>query len=76
MISVRIDKLTDKVDSLYGCVIVTAKRARQINNYYHHIGEGTFDVYPPPMVDIQSKNYLSIAQQEIIEDKLKFHYRD
>ena len=51
MISPRIDKLLEHVDSNYASVIVAAKRARQINSYYHNLGEGTFDEFPPPMVE-------------------------
>ena len=40
MIHPRIDSLLDHVDSHYAAVIVAAKRARQINNYYHTLGEG------------------------------------
>ena len=47
MISPRIDELLDNVDSRYALVIVAAKRARQINNYHHQLGEGTFDEFPP-----------------------------
>src|SRR5690349_22788827 len=47
MISPRIDKLLEHVDSDYASVIVAAKRARQINSYYHNLGEGTFDEFPP-----------------------------
>ena len=46
MIHPRIDKLLDNVDSRYALVIVAAKRARQINNYHHQLGEGTFDELP------------------------------
>ena len=46
-------------------MLVAAKRARQINRYYHNLGEGTFDEYPPPMVETGSKNYLKIALEEI-----------
>ena len=51
MINPRIDRLLDNVDSNYASVIVAAKRARQINSYYHNLGEGTFDEFPPPMVE-------------------------
>ena len=51
VISPRIDKLLDHVDSNYASVIVAAKRARQINSYYQNLGEGSFDEFPPPMVD-------------------------
>jgi DNA-directed RNA polymerase subunit omega len=75
LISPRIDKLLDHVDSDYASVIVAAKRARQINSYYHNLGEGTFDEFPPPMVDTRSKNYLTIALEEVAQGKLKYHYR-
>ena len=51
MINPRIDMLLDHVDSNYASVLVAAKRARQINSYYHNLGEGTFDEFPPPMVE-------------------------
>ncbi|HKG04430.1 MAG TPA: DNA-directed RNA polymerase subunit omega, partial [Conexibacter sp.] len=56
MISPRIDRLLTHVDSDYASVVVAAKRARQINSYYHNLGEGTFDEFPPPMVETRSKN--------------------
>ena len=62
-------------DSHYACVLIAAKRARQINAYYHNLGEGTFDEYPPPMVETGSKNYLKIALEEIAADKLAYRYR-
>ena len=69
MIKPRLDKLLEPVDSHYAGVIVAAKRARQINSYYHNLGEGTFDEYPPPMVETGSKNYLKIALEEIAAGK-------
>ena len=75
MISPRVDKLLDNVDSPYASVIVAAKRARQINSYYHNLGEGTFDEYPPPMVDTDSKNYLKIALEEVAAGKINYRYR-
>jgi len=76
MISPRIDLLLEQVDSNYASVIVAAKRARQINSYYHNLGEGNFGEYPPPMVPTPAgKNYLSIALDELAEGKLKYEYR-
>jgi len=75
VISPRIDKLLDHVDSNYASVIVAAKRARQINSYYHSLGEGTFDEFPPPMVETTSKNYLTIALEEIQAGKIKYDYK-
>ena len=76
MISPRVDRLLENVDSPYASVIVAAKRARQINSYYHSLGEGSFGEYPPPMVDIPGdRNYLSVALEEVAAGKLKYEYR-
>ena len=75
MISPRIDRLMEQTDSNYASVIVAAKRARQINSYYHNLGEGTFDEYPPPMVDTESKNYLKISLEELAAGKINYRYR-
>jgi DNA-directed RNA polymerase subunit omega len=75
MIHPRIDELTEQVDTRYALVIVAAKRARQINNYHHQLGEGTFDDFAPPLVESRSKNYLTMALEEIAEGKLKYSYQ-
>ena len=75
MIKPRLDTLLEKVDSHYAVVLVAAKRARQINSYYHNLGEGPFDEYTPPMVETGSKNYLKISLEEVAEGKLKYQYR-
>ena len=75
MISPRVDRLLDHVDSNYASVIVAAKRARQINSYYHNLGEGSFEEYPPPMVETASKNYLTIALEEVAQGKINYRYR-
>ena len=64
----------EHVDSPYASVIVAAKRARQINNYHHQLGEGTFDEFPP-LVESRSKNYLTLALEEVASGKLKYRYR-
>jgi DNA-directed RNA polymerase subunit omega len=72
----RIDDLLRNVHhSRYAIVIAAAKRARQINNYHHQLGEGTFDDFPPPLIESRSKNYLTMALEEISEGKLKVSYR-
>jgi DNA-directed RNA polymerase subunit omega len=75
VIKPRLDKLLEHADSHYATVIMAAKRARQINSYYHNLGEGTFDEYPPPMVETSSKNYLKISLDEIAAGKIKYSYR-
>ena len=73
MIQPRIDKLLSYVDSRYALVIVAAKRARQINNYHHQLGEGTFDELPP-LVESRSKNYLTMSLEEVAEGKIRYTY--
>jgi DNA-directed RNA polymerase subunit omega len=75
MIHPRIDELLENVDSRYALVIVAAKRARQINNYHHQLGEGTFDDFPPPLVQSRSKNYLTMALEEVAEGKIIISFR-
>ncbi len=76
MIKPRVDKLLEHTDSHYAAVVVAAKRARQINSYFHSLGEGSFGEYPPPMVETAAdRNYLSIALEEVAEGKLKYEYR-
>ena len=74
MIHPRIDELTDNVDTRYALVIVAAKRARQINNYHHQLGEGTFDELAPPLIESRSKNYLTMSLEEISEGKIVYDY--
>jgi DNA-directed RNA polymerase subunit omega len=80
MIHPRIDELLDTkrggVDSRYALVIVAAKRARQINNYHHQLGEGMgFEEAPPPLIESRSKNYLTMSLEEIAQDKIKYSYK-
>ena len=75
MIDPRVDTLLEQVDSRYALVIVAAKRARQINNYHHMLGEGSFDEAPPPMIESRSKNYLTMSLEEVAQGKLVYEYR-
>ena len=72
MIESRLDDLLENVDSRYALVIVAAKRARQINNYHHQLGEGTFDELAPPLIESRSKNYLTMSLEEISEGKISY----
>ena len=75
MIHPRVDKLLKHVDSRYSLVIVSAKRARQINDYHHQLGEGTFGEVLPPLVESRSKNYLTMSLEEIGEGKITYEYK-
>lgn len=71
----RIDDLLSAAGgSRYAVVIAAAKRARQINNYHHQLGEGTFDDFAPPLVESRSKNYLTMALEEVAEGKITVSY--
>jgi DNA-directed RNA polymerase subunit omega len=70
-----IDDLLERTQSRYALVIAAAKRARQINNYHHQLGEGTFEDVAPPLVESRSKNYLTIALEEVAEGKIKHEYK-
>lgn len=71
----RIDELLPHAGgSRYALVMVAAKRARQINDYYQHLGEGTLDleIGTPPLITTRSTNLLTIALEEIADGKLEF----
>lgn len=60
MINPSIVSLLEKVDNRYSLVVIAAKRARQIID-----GE-------KPLVDIDSTKPVTIAINEIYEDKINF----
>ena len=66
-----IDELLSKLDSKYALVIFASKRARQINDYYADLHEGSLFDNVGPLVDstIDDKP-LSVALHEINEGKL------
>lgn len=60
----------------YAAVMVTARRARQINNYYRSLGEGgAFEDVAPPLVTSGSRNYLTIAMEEVSKSEIGFRLR-
>jgi len=72
IIDPSIDELLAKVDSKYQLVIYASKRARQINDYYTDLAEGSLFDNVGPLVDssIDDKP-LSVALHEINENKLE-----
>ncbi|WP_168915743.1 DNA-directed RNA polymerase subunit omega [Microcella flavibacter] len=66
-----IDQLLTKVDSKYQLVIFASKRARQINDYYADLHEGSlFDNVGPLVDSTVDDKPLSVAMHEISEGKL------
>ena len=73
MIEPKIDTLLERVDSNYTLVILAAMRAREINSYYSQLGEGRAEFVPPLVETGGLRNKpLSIAMEEIAEDKVTF----
>jgi DNA-directed RNA polymerase subunit omega len=73
MIYPRLDDLLKQVDgSRNALVLIAAKRARQINNYHPQLGEGIgFEEAPPPLIESRSKNYLTMAMEEVASGKIR-----
>ncbi len=60
----------EKVDSKFHLVHLSAKRAREINGYFAHLGEG-LGSYVPPLVSTSTNKPLSIALEEISQGKIE-----
>jgi DNA-directed RNA polymerase subunit omega len=60
-----IDELLNNTASKYSLVIYSAKRARQINSYYHSLGEGLLEYVGPLVAPGHQEKSLSIALREI-----------
>ena len=65
-----IDELLSKVDSKYTLVHLSARRAREINAYYHQLGEGLHQFVRPLVDNVDSNKPLSIALEEISQEKI------
>lgn len=77
MIEPTIDQLLERVDSKYTLVVLAARRAREINSYYSQLGEGRGEFVPPLVESGGLRNKpLSIAMEEIAEDKVTFERTD
>jgi DNA-directed RNA polymerase subunit omega len=64
-----IEELLDRVDSKFSLVTLAARRARQINSYFAHLGEGGGKVIPPQVSSVARKP-LSIGFEELAADKI------
>lgn len=71
----KVDQLLDKVDSRYGLVMASAKRARQINEYTATLGLNDSLGIPGPQVHTRSQHPLGIAIEELRSGKLKVSFR-
>ena len=65
----RIENLLEKENSKFTLVTLASRRAREINDYYNHLGEGLGKIVPPQVTSV-SRKPLSIALEEIEVGKI------
>ena len=70
MVNPPIEELLERSHSKFTLVTLSAKRARQINSYFGHLGEGLGSSIPPQVTSTARKP-LSIAFEEIAADKIE-----
>ena len=71
MMDPPIEKLLERVDSKFTLVTLSARRGRQVNSYFNQLGEGLGAIVPPQVASV-SRKPLTIALEEIAEDKITF----
>ena len=69
MMNPPIEELLDRVDSKFSLVTLAARRARHINSYFTHLGDGLGQMVPPQVSSV-SRKPLSIGFEEIAADKI------
>lgn len=69
MVNPPIETLLDRVDSKFSLVTLAARRARQVNSYFNHLGDGLGQMVPPQVTSTARKP-LSIGFEEIAADKI------
>lgn len=63
-----IDRLILQAQSPYACVIIAARRARQLNQQQQDTND--MEYITPPLVECASNNTLTIALEELANGKL------
>src|SRR5262245_49304898 len=66
----RMEELLSQVDSKFTLVTLSAKRAREINDYYNQLGDGLGKIVPTQGTSV-SRKPLSIALEEIEAGKIE-----
>lgn len=71
MIEPKIEDLLAKVDNRYTLVVLSAKRARQVVDYYTKLGAGMEEKPLPPLLDtVHGLKPLSVSLREVEEEKI------
>jgi DNA-directed RNA polymerase subunit omega len=71
MMNPPIEELLGRVDSKFALVTLAARRARQINSYFNHLGDSLGTMVPPQVTSVARKP-LSIGFEEIAADKIAY----
>lgn len=71
MMNPGIEELLDRCGSKFSLVTVAATRARGINTYYAQLGQALASGVVPPQVTSTARKPLSIAFEEIAQDKIE-----
>ena len=69
MMNPMVEDLLDRSGSKFRLVALSARRARQINSYFNHLGQGLGSAVPPQVTSVARKP-LTIAFEEIAADKI------
>jgi DNA-directed RNA polymerase subunit omega len=73
MIEPKVEDLLDKVDNQYTLVVLAARRARQIVDYYTKLGAGLEEKpLPPLLMTVHGMKPLTIALREVEEAKVGY----
>jgi DNA-directed RNA polymerase subunit omega len=70
MSDINLDELLEKGGGRFSTVVLGARRARQINAYFNQLGEG-IGAYVPPQVHSLSRQPVTIAFEEILEEHVR-----
>lgn len=70
MLSPELEQVVEKAGSKFLLVTLTAQRANDINVYYQGLGSGMAGV-APPQVGGDYSSYLSVAFEELHQDKMR-----
>jgi DNA-directed RNA polymerase subunit omega len=65
----KLEDVIDNIGNRFATVVVAARRARDINAYFHQLGGG-YGRFVPPQVHSLSRKPLTIAMEEIAENKV------
>lgn len=70
MSDVNLDQLIENGGGRFSAVVLSARRARQINAYFNQLGEG-IGAYVPPQVHSLSRQPVTIAFEEILAEDVR-----